>query len=296
MSNKMPDGSFAVDNEQFEIVRDTKAPYVPVIKSKGTGSSEVTNAIETGGFGWTDEVYEEYTEVFTTSEDSNGRYSVWVNGNGNFAKGFFKAPTNEEFTVIADGEVYNFVKRPISGGPMAFGNPKWSGGNDDGSGVPFCFLDLSNYGGGVHFFADSEGDHELTLRIDKSTVHQIDEKYLPSSGPMVVSFEMYYGNGGGTGGGYEPVPVVWEADKTFEEIMSAFPNVVGINPDGIILPVYAVQNDLVGFRDINFNITDEGDITEIHSTMYIITGDNEVTVEHIGAELGDAGKPLPNNG
>ena len=35
MSNKMPDGSFAVDNEQFEIVRSAKAPYIPMIKSKG---------------------------------------------------------------------------------------------------------------------------------------------------------------------------------------------------------------------------------------------------------------------
>ncbi|MBQ0141302.1 MAG: hypothetical protein KBT06_00630 [Prevotellaceae bacterium] len=140
---------------------------------------EVANAIETGGMGWTDEVYEEYTEVFTTSEDSHGRYSVFVNSIGNFAKGFFKVLPNEEFTVIADGEAYNFVKMPSQGGPMTFGNPKWSGGNDDGSGVPFYFRDYRNYEGGIQFYADSEGDHELTLRINKSTVHQIDEKYLP---------------------------------------------------------------------------------------------------------------------
>lgn len=182
---KIPCGGFGFDDNDFEFVKS--AGGTPTLKAKGGAvPSEVTNAIETGGIGWT----EGEATTITWDGDTSGLavinglapfpyYKVGeaveltalqgatVNASGDFAEFFPHTILDSEINEIVEG-LYAVRVETEPSQYLAM--------------LIVCIETGEYYGlqieGGVYFPKDGEDFMVSSLAYTTETIHKIDTKYL----------------------------------------------------------------------------------------------------------------------
>lgn len=146
-----------------EVVHQIDQKYIP-------SSPEVTNAIETGGIG--------YTEVETIFLADNERVTTVIDDVTGWFIGKFTTPfdiVDGTYTVIFNGEEYNLNS--------AFRYHIWYLGDISENGAPdfsrYPFVISSEFEE-TYLATESAGDYEVTIKMESETIHKIDTKYLPS--------------------------------------------------------------------------------------------------------------------
>ena len=92
----------------------------------------------------------------------------------------------QEYTVVFDGTEYTTTGYKGYYGNCALGNYTLNGINQ-GDDVPFFIVSSSSGGDTAHVKTTSDGDHTIKLFIRETTIHKIDEKYLPDLPEQVYS-------------------------------------------------------------------------------------------------------------
>lgn len=264
---KIPCGGFYYDDETVEFNNG-------VMKAKGT-SPEVTNAIETHGMGWTSE---EEVPAINITWDGNTE-GLERSTSGNYVKiSDLDIPNDQLIGLKYDGayldthevaQTYE-VTQELLDMFIEYGYV-----NDDYAIVNYFFIvrkdGLIVYDEGfAHkgiYVPDSEEVETYISRIYKEAsaeevVHQIDEKYIPSSGGGGIVVKVTV----------DPETFVLSADKTLLELGEAFSNGIPV-----IAKLYAENQLLMSAQCIQCDEPHEVCSMSFGSSMYHSESDSTLS-------------------
>lgn len=127
--------------------------------------------------------YEEVTDEILLPEQNYSFVGT------SFDDAFTTTPTFEftggsTYTVIWDGEEYSCIAyyAPEPNG-MALGNPSLGGVTGGGGNEPFCVV---FFNGRILIFPETSGKHTFLIKAGNTTIHKIDEKFLPEQKPATL--------------------------------------------------------------------------------------------------------------
>jgi len=111
-----------------------------------TYNNKTVDVAELDGTAWYTRPVEHWETVYdaiTTLYEDAGDYYFWI-----LSLASITIPDNTTWRITLDDTVYRLISKRANvvgvGNTVVLGNPVYSGGADDGSGVPFCFYNYFN--------------------------------------------------------------------------------------------------------------------------------------------------------